>query len=55
MLFFFDDRSIRSDEPSDFFRFLGSDFLSSIPGVLAVQAGTVWKPIVSALSQFADK
>jgi hypothetical protein len=38
MLFAFDEDSIRSDVPSDFVRFFGSGFLSSIPEILAVQA-----------------
>jgi len=38
----FDEDSIRSDVPSDFVRFFGSGFLSSIPEILAVQAGRIW-------------
>lgn len=34
MLFAFDEDGIRSDVPSDFVRFFGSGFLSSIPGSL---------------------
>jgi hypothetical protein len=41
MLFAFDKGGVRSDVPSDFVRFLGSDFLSGVFEVLAVQAGTV--------------
>jgi hypothetical protein len=55
MLFLFDGGSLRSDEPSDFFRLPGSDLRSSIPGILSVQAGTVRRLIVPTIGQFAEK
>jgi hypothetical protein len=42
MLFAFDEDGVRSDVPSDFVRFFGSGFLSSILEILAVRAGRIW-------------
>jgi hypothetical protein len=56
MLFAFDEDSIRSDVPSDFVRFFGSGFLSSIPEILAARGRpNLAGPMVSVLCQFADK
>jgi hypothetical protein len=44
MPFVFDEGAIRFDAPSDFVRFLGSDFLSSTFEVLIVQAGWRCRP-----------